>query len=192
MKKYYLLAALAMISIVAGAQTKAWTNDPTHSRLGFVVKHLTISEVEGRFASFSATVVTTKADYSDAQVDLTAKIASINTEVEARDKHLLSADFFDAEKYPTLTFKSTSLKKVSAKKGLLSGKLTFHGITRPVTLNVDFLGMVTNPMNKKLTAGFKITGVVKRSDFALGKGFANAVLSENVKIVANLEFTPDK
>lgn len=192
MKKYYLLAALAMISIVAGAQTKTWTNDPTHSRLGFVVKHLTISEVEGRFASFSATVVTTKADYSDAQVDLTAKIASINTEVEARDKHLLSADFFDAEKYPTLTFKSTSLKKVSAKKGLLSGKLTFHGITRPVTLNVDFLGMVTNPMNKKQTAGFKITGVVKRSDFALGKGFANAVLSENVKIVANLEFTPDK
>lgn len=192
MKKKVLFLALTMLSLLVNAQTKVWTNDPQHSRLGFVVKHLMISQINGRFADFKAIVTTTKADYSDAKIVLTAKVSSIDTDVEARDNHLRSADFFDAEKFPTLTFVSTSIKKVGPKKGFMYGKLTFHGITKNVKLNVVFFGMLTNPMNKKTTAGFQVTGVVKRTDYDLGPKFPNAMVSNDINIVANVEFSPDK
>lgn len=192
MKKKVLFLALTMLSLLVNAQTKVWTNDPQHSRLGFVVKHLMISQINGRFADFKAVVTTTKADYSDAKIVLTAKVSSIDTDVEARDNHLRSADFFDAEKYPTLTFVSTSVKKVGPKKGVVYGKLTFHGITKNVKLNVVFFGMLTNPMNNKETAGFQVTGVVKRTDYNLGPKFPNAMISDDINIIANVEFSPDK
>jgi len=192
MKKKVLFLALTMLSLLVNAQTKVWTNDPQHSRLGFVVKHLMISQINGRFADFKAIVTTTKADYSDAKIVLTAKVSSIDTDVEARDNHLRSADFFDAEKFPTLTFVSTSIKKVGPKKGFMYGKLTFHGITKNIKLNVVFFGMLTNPMNKKTTAGFQVTGVVKRTDYDLGPKFPNAMVSNDINIVANVEFSPDK
>lgn len=192
MKKKVLFLALTMLSLFVNAQTKVWTNDPQHSRLGFVVKHLMISQINGRFADFKAVVTTTKADYSDAKIVLTAKVSSIDTDVEARDNHLRSADFFDAEKYPTLTFVSTSVKKVGPKKGVMYGKLTFHGITKNVKLNVVFFGMLTNPMNNKETAGFQVTGVVKRTDYNLGPKFPNAMISDDINIIANVEFSPDK
>ncbi len=192
MKKYLLLFVAAVTMLQVNSQTKTWTNDTQHSRLGFVVKHLMISEISGRFADFKAVVTTTKSDYSDAKVTLTANVASINTEVEARDNHLRTADFFDAEKFPTLTFTSTSVKKVSGKKGIMTGSLTFHGVTKPIRLNVAYLGMVTNPMNKKITAGFQVTGVIKRSDYDLGSKFPSAMVGNEVKIIANVEFSPDK
>lgn len=192
MKKKVLFLALTMLSLLVNAQTKVWTNDPQHSRLGFVVKHLMISQISGRFADFKAVVTTTKADYSDAKIVLTAKVSSIDTDVEARDNHLRSADFFDAEKFPTLTFVSSSIKKVGPKKGIMYGKLTFHGITKDVKLNVVFFGMLTNPMNNKTTAGFQVTGVVKRTDYNLGPKFPNAMVSDDINIIANVEFSPDK
>ncbi len=192
MKKKVLFLALTMLSLLVNAQTKVWTNDPQHSRLGFVVKHLMISQISGRFADFKAVVTTTKADYSDAKIVLTAKVSSIDTDVEARDNHLRSVDFFDAEKFPTLTFVSSSIKKVGPKKGIMYGKLTFHGITKDVKLNVVFFGMLTNPMNNKTTAGFQVTGVVKRTDYDLGPKFPNAMVSNDIDIVANVEFSPDK
>lgn len=191
MKKYIILAAVMLSALAVNAQT-TWTNDPQHSRLGFVVKHLMISEVDGRFADFNAIVTTAKPDYSDAKITLKAKVASINTDVEARDTHLKSADFFDAEKYPTLLFESTKLVKVNAKKGFIYGNLTFHGITKPVKLDVTFFGKVINPMNKNTTAGFQVKGVIKRTDYNLGAKFPEALISNEVKIIANVEFSPDK
>ncbi len=191
MKRYMILAAVMLSVLTASAQT-TWTNDPQHSRLGFVVKHLMISEIDGRFSDFNATVTTAKPDYSDAKITLTAKVASINTDVEPRDAHLKSADFFDAEKYPTLVFESTKLVKVSAKKGFVYGNLTFHGITKPIKLDVTFFGKVINPMNKHTTAGFQVKGVLKRTDYNLGPKFPEALISNDVKIVANVEFSPDK
>jgi polyisoprenoid-binding protein YceI len=191
MKKYIILAAVMLSALAVNAQT-TWTNDPQHSRLGFVVKHLMISEVDGRFADFNATVTTAKPDYSDAKITLKAKVASINTDVEARDTHLKSADFFDAEKYPTLLFESTKLVKVNAKKGFIYGNLTFHGITKLVKLDVTFFGKVINPMNKHTTAGFQVKGVIKRTDYNLGAKFPEALISNEVKIIANVEFSPDK
>jgi len=193
MKKYLVLTAIILMCSLSGnAQTKVWANDPSHSRLGFTIKHLTISEVDGDFTDCSVRVTTTMNDYSDAKVELMAKIGSINTESVSRDNHLLGADFFDEAKYPLLVFKSTSLKNINAKNGLLSGNLTMHGITMPVTLNVEYFGSVINPMSKKVTAGFKITGTVKRSDYSIGVKYPEAILGDEVNIVANLEFSPDK
>lgn len=191
MKKILLLSTLILASMVSFGQAKTWTNDPVHSRLGFTVKHLTISEISGRFADFTVNVTTSKADYSDAKIELTAKIASIDTEIEARDNHLLSADFFDAEKFPTLTFKSTSFTKVAKNKAKLVGNLTMHGVTKPVTLNVVYNGSVVNPMNNKDTAGFKITGTLKRSDFGIGSNFPETIVGDEIHIIANAEFSPN-
>jgi len=186
-----IIAAVMLITLAASAQT-TWTNDPQHSRLGFVVKHLLISEVDGRFADFNATVTTSKPDYSDAKITLTAKVASIDTDVDPRDNHLRSADFFDAEKYPTMTFKSTKLVKINANKGYIYGNLTFHGVTKPIKLYATFFGKTTNPMNNRTTAGFQVKGTLKRTDYNLGPKFPDAIISNNVQIIANAEFSPDK
>lgn len=191
MKTILITTVLILSSLVTYSQT-TWTNDPAHSRLGFVVKHLTISEIDGRFADFSVKVTTSKEDYSDAKIDLTAKVASIDTDIEARDNHLRSADFFDVEKYPTLTFESTVLKKTGKNKGKLYGNLTFHGITKAVVLDVIYFGSVLNSMNNADTAGFQIKGEIKRSDFNLGTNFPEAMISDKIKIIANAEFSPSK
>ncbi len=198
MKKSALLLVAVFSFLFASAQT-TWTNDPAHSRLGFKVKHLTISEINGYFSDFNVTVTTSKADYSDAKISLTAKVASINTGVEARDNHLKTADFFDAEKYQTLTFTSTAFIRVTPKtkvkgpeKAILKGNLTLHGVTKPVILTVTYYGTVTNPMNKKTTAGFHIAGSLKRSDFGIGPKFPEAMVGDEITIIADAEFSPNK
>lgn len=191
MKKLFLSFIMLFALSMAGLAQSSWTNDPAHSRLGFVVKHMTISEVSGRFTDFTVKVKAEKPDYSDLSINVTAKIASINTDVEARDNHLKSADFFDAEKYTTLTFQSISHKKITAKKFKLLGNLTMHGVTKFIALDVIYNGEVLNPMSQKNTFGFKITGMVKRSDFGIGPKFNDAFISENVSIIADAEFTKD-
>lgn len=186
------MALAIILPLVASAQTTTWASDPAHSRLGFTVKHLSVSEISGYFGDFQTTVSYAKADMSDMKVKVTAKISSINTGIEMRDNHLKSADFFDAEKYPELTFVSTSFKKVDDKHGKLEGELTFHGVTKPITLDVTYYGTVTNPMNSNETAGFKITGKVNRQDYGVGTGFADNFISDTVHIVADAEFSPVK
>src|SRR5687768_7128433 len=114
MKKINLLIALIVIAGSSFAQT--WTLDKAHSKLGFGVTHLMVSTVEGSFKTFDAKITSSKEDFSDAVIEATADVNSINTENEQRDKHLRGSDYFDAEKFPTLTFKSTSFKKVEGKK----------------------------------------------------------------------------
>lgn len=192
MKKYLLTAAITLISVAGFTQTKTWTNDSAHSRLGFTVKHLTISEIDGRFADYSVKVTTSAADYSDAQIEVVAKTASIDTDIEMRDNHLRSTDFFNVEKYPEMTFKSTSLKKIDDNTAKLYGNLTLLGVTKPVVLDVTYFGTVVNPMNNAETAGFQIKGTIKRSDFNLGSNFPEAIVANDVQIVANVEFSPNK
>lgn len=192
MKKLLILFAITLSTLSSVAQTQTWKNDPAHSRLGFIVKHLTISEIDGRFNDFSIEVITTKPDYSDAKITVTAKVASINTDVTARDNHLRSPDFFDAEEYPVITFQSVYLKKTGENTAKLYGNLTLHGITKAVTLDVVHLGTVKNPMNNAETAGFQIQGIIKRSDYNLGSKFPEAMISNDVRIIANAEFSPVK
>jgi polyisoprenoid-binding protein YceI len=187
MKKLAIILS-AFIVFTSFTTLVTWKNDKPHSQLGFTVTHLGVSDISGTFNDFDVTVTATKDDFSDAVFELTADVASIDTRVEARDKHLKSADFFDAEKYPTLTFKSTSLKNVGKDNYKLTGNLTLHGVTKELILDLVYRGTTENPMSKKKTAGFKLTGIIDRSDFNIGSNFPAAIISNNVNIEADGEF----
>jgi len=188
MKKLAIvLSSFIALSAFTTAVT-TWQNDDFHSQLAFSVTHLGISEISGTFNDFDVNVTSSKPDFSDAQFELTAKTASIDTRVEPRDQHLKSPDFFDAEKYSTLTFKSTSLKAAGKNKYKLNGNLTMHGVTKPVTLDLVYKGTIEHPMNKKATAGFQVTGKIKRSDFGIGDKFPAPMVSDEVRIQADGEF----
>ena len=191
MRKINLLAIALVVTIAAFGQTQTWKSDKAHSKLGFSITHLLVSDVEGSFKSFDIKVTSSQADFSDAFIDLTSESNSINTENEQRDNHLKGADFFDVAKYPALTFKSKSFKKVEGKKYKLAGDLTMHGVTKPIELDVILNGTAINPMDKKSIAGFKISGIIKRSDFALGTKYPGAMLSDEVALTSNVELVKE-
>lgn len=166
-----------------------WTIDTMHSEIGFKVKHLVISTVSGKFKNFEGTIEAEKDDFSDAKISFSADINSIDTGVEQRDQHLKSADFFEAEKFPSLTFESTSIDK-DGDDYKLTGNLTIKDITKPVTLKVE-LGGVGPDMYGQTIAGFEITGKINRKEFGLSWGAitetGGVVVSDDVKLVANVE-----
>ena len=190
MKKVTIVLSALVLS--AFAAVSAWKSDKAHSRLGFSITHLGIADISGSFKNFDVTVNASKEDFSDATFELTAEVGSINTDIEMRDNHLKTADFFDAEKYPTMTFKSTSLKSAGKNKFKLTGDLTLHGVTKPVTMDLLYRGTVENPMSKTPTAGFQLTGTLKRSDFGIGEKFPAPMLSDEVQIKADGEFAKQK
>jgi polyisoprenoid-binding protein YceI len=187
MKKLFILAAAALLNTAAFAQT-TWNSDKMHSRLQFTITHLAVSDVDGEFKDFSATVTAAKPDFSDAKFTMTANTASVNTANDQRDGHLKSPDFFDVATFPTLTFTSTGISKTTANHYKLNGNLTLHGVTKPVSLDLWYRGTITNPMSKADDAGFQITGTIKRSDFGFGSKFGSPMLSDEVAIKANGEF----
>jgi polyisoprenoid-binding protein YceI len=191
MKKITLSFVASLITIYTIAQTTTWSLDKAHSKLGFSVTHLLVSDVDGNFKSFDAKITTTKEDFSDATVELTSDINSIDTDNEQRDGHLKSADFFDAAKYGSLTFKSKSFKKIDSKKYNVTGDLTLHGVTKPAELEITLRGTTVHPYTKKTVGGFKATGTLKRSDFGIGASTPGSVVSDEVAIYANAEFTKD-
>ena len=150
-----------------------------------------MSEVAGFFDLFDIKLSASDDNFSDAVIEVTAQVKSIDTDNQKRDDHLRSADFFDVEKHPELSFKSKSLKKAGDKKYKLTGNLTIHGITKPVELDVTFNGTMEHPYTKKTVAGFKVTGKINRSDFNIGGGTPTAIVSDEVLIVANAEFIKD-
>ena len=187
-KKSFLLSALAitLLSFVTMAPS-TWTLDALHSSLRFSVSSLMISEIEGSFKIKESTITAQKEDFSDAVVYLVADVNSIDTDVEERDTHLKSADFFDAAKYPDIVFKSTAFEKVSDKKYKVTGDLSFHGVTKPIILEA-VANYGTHPMSKKTLAGFKVTGTIKRTDFGIATSTPTAMLGDEVNIVANAQF----
>lgn len=187
MKKLFFIATV-FIAFTAFTSIEPWTNDDSHSQLGFTVTHLGIADVSGTFNDFDVAVKSSKPDFSDASFELTAETASIDTRVEARNNHLKSPDFFDVQQYPTLHFKSNSITEAGKNQYKLTGILTMHGVTKPVTMDLLYKGTVENPMSKKQTAGFQITGTIKRSDFNIGSGFPAAIISDEVRIKADGEF----
>ena len=188
MKKIIFLST-AFFALVAFTTVNTWKLDKAHSSLGFSITHLGISEISGTFKNVDVHIKSAKEDFSDAVFELTADASSINTGIEMRDKHLQSADFFDTEKYPKLSFTSTSIKPAGKDKYKLTGNLTLHGITKPVTLNLWYRGTIEHPMSKAPTSGFQVTGSIKRSDFNLGSGFPAPILSDEVQIKADGEFS---
>ena len=188
MKKIVVLSA-SLFMLFAFTTPANWNVDKAHSKLSFTVTHLGISDVSGLFKNFDVKISSSKDDFSDAVFDLSADVASINTEVDMRDNHLKSADFFDVATYPKLTFKSTSIKPAGKNRYQLTGDLSLHGVTKPVTMNVLYRGTVENPMSKKPTSGFQVTGTIRRSDFGIGEKFPAPMISDDVQIKADGEFT---
>jgi polyisoprenoid-binding protein YceI len=188
MKKITLIMALTVMALYNYAQS-TWVADNTHTSVKFGVSHMVISEVEGQFKKFSGKVVSKTDDFSDAAIEFSIDVASINTDNEMRDNHLKSDDFFNAEKYPNITFKSTSFKKVSGNKYVLEGDLTIRDVTKKVKLDVVYNGTVKD-MRGTSTAGFKVTGSVNRFDYNLkwNKTIeAGPVVGKDVNLTINIE-----
>ncbi|MDF2379909.1 YceI family protein [Nostoc ellipsosporum NOK] len=165
-----------------------WNLDPTHSELQFKVKHLMVTNVTGNIPAISGTVESSDDSFSDAVVSFTADVNSITTNNEQRDGHLKGADFFETEKYPNITFKSSSY---NAADGKITGDLTIRDVTKPVTLDVDFGGTAKDPWGNE-KAGFSLTGKINRKDFGLTWNASletgGVLVSEEVKLSAELQF----
>ena len=184
MKKAVVLVFSLLASVSTFAQT--WSVDKAHAKVNFTVTHLMLSEVDGTFKSFDAKLTSSKEDFSDAVFEFTIDAKSVNTNQENRDAHLQKADMFDTEKYPTITYKSTSIKSVGPKKFQLTGDLTMKGVTKPVTVELTLVGTGTNRQGKKLV-GFKASGTINRTAFGVG-AMPAAVVSEEVELRASGEF----
>lgn len=196
MKKLTTILVVLMLTVFSiTAQKTKWTFDKVHSKIQFDVAHLVISEVTGQFQDYEVTVLADKADFSDAKIDFSIDVKSINTNDENRDRHLQSADFFDVAKYPKITFKSKSMTEAGKNQYKLTGDLTMHGVTKTVTFDVKYGGTVTDPYGN-VKAGFKITGVIDRTDFGLKYNSVldsgGLLIGEEITITCNVELLKQK
>ncbi len=174
--------------------TTKWILDPIHSELGFKIKHLMITNVSGSFKSFNGTIETAEEDFTTAQINLTAEIASIATNNDQRDAHLRNSDFFDAEHFPELSFKSTKIEKANSKDLTVYGDLTLKGITKAIKLNAEYNGVTKDPWGGE-RAGFVVTGKINRSDFGINFNgvleTGGLMLSEEVKINCEIQLVKE-
>jgi len=186
-----LLFALALVALPLLAQDaapEAWSVDKGHSTATFKIRHFT-ANVVGQFRDFDGSINIDRANPAKSSVEFTIQAKSIDTGSERRDNHLRGADFFDVEKFPTITFKSTSVAARSKDVFDVTGDLTMHGVTRRVTLPVTFLGFMKHPRGEK--AGFEIETTLNRKDYgitwnrALDEG--GFMLADDVKVTINLE-----
>ena len=172
------------------ATVTKWVLDPMHSEVQFKVKHLVISTVTGSFKSFEGDFETENEDFSDAKINISLDVDRIDTNQDQRDGHLKSPEFFDAEKYPKISFKSTSFTK-DGDDYTLKGNLTIKDVTKPVTLAVEH-GGVAGDFYGNTKAGFEITGKINRKEFGLTwDGVTEAgsvVVGEDIKLIINVQF----
>ncbi len=165
MRRFAFALSLFLLPALASAEVKSFKVDPAHSNVGFSIRHL-MSKVRGAFGQFEGTIQYDPANPSASSVSFTVQAASIDTQHEDRDKHLRSPDFFDVEKFPTLTFKSTSVKAAGDGQLEVTGDLTIHGVTKSVTVPVEVLGMGPHPRGGQV-AGFESEFTVNRKDFGI-------------------------
>jgi polyisoprenoid-binding protein YceI len=170
---------------IPGYIAGTWTIDSTHSDVDFVVRHLGVSKVRGRFAEVEGEIVT-GAGLADSKVSATIKAASIDTKNGDRDAHVKGADFLDVEQFPTLTFVSTGVRAEDGEY-FIDGDLTVHGVTRAVTLEAEIGGFADGMAEGTKVFGISATTEIKRSDFGVGTSIPTAVLADKVKIELNIE-----
>lgn len=191
MKKISLLLVAVLFSVTSFAQS-TWTVDPMHSFLNFSVKHLGISFVDGKFDQYEGTYTRTKEDLSDGVFNFTIKTNSINTGVEMRDNHLRSGDFFDVEKYPTLTFESKSIKKVKGQHYQLDGFITIKGIKKPISFDLNYGGSLKDDGNGNERIGFQAKTTLNRFDFDIAYDPTGQAIAQDIALIINLEFIKNK
>ena len=194
---FYKSGTLLLALIVAGTSLKAqtkWVVDKAHSNVKFAVTHMVVSEVEGSFKIFDGTVEHTKADFSDAKVNFTVDVNSINTDNERRDNHLKSDDFFNAAQFPQMKFVSTAFKPLGNNKYQLEGNLTIRDVTKPITFDVSYGGTLKTAQGSK--AGFKAKSTIDRFDYNLKWDKATEtgglVVSKDVQLTLNIELNEAK
>jgi polyisoprenoid-binding protein YceI len=191
MKKLFTLFLGMSLTAAAFAQS-GWTLDKAHSSVNFSVTHMVVSEVDGSFKDFSAEVKSDKPDFSDLSTTFTIQVASVFTDDDKRDGHLKSPDFFDAAKYPTITFKSTSITKVRDNLYSLEGDLTMHGVTKKVKWELKYNGTIKDPFGNT-RAGFKALATINRKDFGVSWNktldAGGVAVSDEVVIKVNVELT---
>ena len=172
------------------SQKTKWAIDPTHTEIGFKVKHMMFTNVSGKITKYDATIETDGDEFSHAVIELTADTDSITTANADRDAHLLSPDFFDATQFPKLNFSATSFIKTDGADFELTGDLTLHGTTKSIKLAVEFGGLMKDPWGN-IKAAFNVTGKINRKDFGLTWNAAletgGVLVSDEVKIIAEVQ-----
>jgi polyisoprenoid-binding protein YceI len=167
-----------------------WLVEPTHSEIGFKVKHMMITNVSGSFGAFRASAKTEGDDFSTAEIEFTADVASVNTGNDQRDGHLKSGDFFDAENHPQIKFVSNKVEKNGDADYIVHGDLTIRGVSKPVAFNAELGGIGKDPWGNE-KAGFSINGKINRNDFGLSWNAAleagGVLVSEEVKFHSELQ-----
>jgi polyisoprenoid-binding protein YceI len=170
--------------------TTRWNIDPSHSQVGFAVRHMMMSTVRGRFESFEGEIVGDEADAENSSVSVTIDASSISTNDPKRDEHLRSADFLDVETYPTITFQCTSVENIKDGKFVLKGDLTIHGVTRPISIKAEQTGRGVSPWGYEVI-GFEGQTTINRKEFGLTWNAAletgGVLVGEDVKITLDLE-----
>ncbi|MCC6279941.1 MAG: YceI family protein [Saprospiraceae bacterium] len=176
---------------IANATKTKWVLDPTHSEIVFKVKHLMITNVKGEFRTFHAEITSASTDFTKASIHANIDAASVFTNEDNRDNHLRSADFFDVANFPQLTFEGTAFEHLSGENYRLTGNLTIKDATHPVTLDVEFGGINTDPWGNE-KAGFSLSGSINRKAWGLNWNAAleagGVLVSEEVKIGGELQF----
>ncbi len=190
MKRLFLFLLATSLSVATFAQTK-WKVDPMHSFVNFSVKHSGISFVDGSFKKFDGEFTSSKEDLTDAKINFSADVASINTSVDMRDNHLKSDDFFNAEKYPKMTFVSTAFKKVKDNTYALTGKLTIRDVTKDITFAVIYGGTAKDQQGNT-KAGFTASTTINRLDYNIKYDPTGAGIAKDVNITLHLQFAQAK
>lgn len=191
MKKIALLFIATLFSVTTFAQTK-YNVDTYHSFLNFSVGHLGISFVDGKMDKYQGTLEMDKEDIATAKFNFTIDASSVNTGIEMRDDHLRSADFFETAKYQDIKFVSTSIKKAGKNNYKLNGNLTIKGITKPVTFDLVYGGLLKDDGQGNQKVGFQATTTVDRTAFNINYDPTGMGVAKDVKFIVNLEFTKAK
>lgn len=184
-KIFVAVTALMLMMGTARAETTTFTYDPAHTQVMFSISHLGFSYSHGRFDKFSGQFTLDEEKPEASSAEITIDTASIDMNSAAWDKHLRSADFFNVEKFPAMTFKSTKIVKTGEKTAEMTGDFTLLGVTKPVTMQVTLNKIGEHPMNKNKMAGFSIDGVIKRSDFGMTNGIP--MVGDDVAINVQVE-----
>ena len=183
---FSVLAAALLFAPIASAQSSTWTVDPNHSQATFVVKHMAVTNVRGAISNIKGTVTWDPKDPSKDSVEAVLDTTTVDTQSAYRDKDVKGADFFNVEKFPTMTFKSTSVKR--AGKGLkIFGDLTLAGVTKPVVLESTEPSAPQKGMQGGLLSGIEATTSIKRSDFAFAAKYPSAVVGDDIHITIDVE-----
>ncbi|HEY4357699.1 MAG TPA: YceI family protein [Acidobacteriaceae bacterium] len=193
MKKFQLAVVALLLAAgagVANAQAKDWKIDPNHSEADFAIKHMAISTVHGTFRGLSGVIHFDPANVAKSGVEATIDATTVDTGVQARDNHLKSPDFFDVAKFPTLTFKSTAVKKAGEGYEVI-GDLTMHGVTKSVVLKLETPGKEQAGQRGELHRGFTATTTVNRKDFGLNWNgtlkSGDSTVGDDVRIELDIE-----